>query len=87
MSRRHVVTMLSGGGPEGEWTCARALLDTISAQIMFFGEVFACVSPELAEKKGTNADVGEAAEIREGLGLGTVLEGEYAAGIAVDRFT
>ena len=67
--------------------CTRALLDIISAQNMFFGEVFACASPELVEKKGANAGVGEVAEICKGPDPGAVLEGKYAAGIATDWFT
>jgi len=53
---------------------------------VFRVEAHTCVSPEPAEEGGANADPEEAAQSHERAGLGVVLEGGYAAGIATDRF-
>jgi len=53
---------------------------------VFSAEALACVSLEPAEKGGTNAGPGKAAESCESAGLGPVLDEGYAAGTSADRF-
>jgi len=49
-------------------------------------EALVCASLEPAEKGGTNTGPGKAAESRESAGLGTALDGGYAARTPADRF-
>ena len=58
----------------------------ISARKVFFGDIPTCASLEPAGKGGANAGPGKAAESHEIAGLGTVLDGGYAAGTSTDGF-
>ena len=85
-SLRHVVAESSGESRGETWTRARVFPGIISARKVFFGDIPTCASLEPAEKGGANAGPGKEAESREIAGLGTALDGGYAAGTSADGF-
>jgi len=66
---------------------ARVFLGIISARKVFYEDIPACVSLELAEKGGANAGPGEVVESCKSVGPSAALDGGYAAGISTDGFT
>ena len=64
----------------------RVFPGNISAQKVFFGDIPTCASLEPAEKGGANVGPGKVAESCKIVGLGTALDGGYAAGTSADGF-
>jgi len=73
----------AGGGKQ---TRARVFPGIISARKVFYEDIPACMSLELAEKGGANMGPGEAVESRKSVGPSTALDRGYAAGISADGF-
>jgi len=87
MLLRHVVVEVSGeawGG--GKQMRMRVFPGIISAQKVFYEDIPACASLELAEKGGTNVGLGEAVKSCKSMGLSAVLDRGYAARISMDGF-